>query len=130
MDFSGKKMLVLGAGISGIAVAGILQDKGATVTLSDTKPAENIKHDLTGLKEKGVALALGRQGPGEGHAGHGPGPGDGEARHDGQHRAHTGLPRASQHRRAVVRVALAVNVGVGIDQQLRLAGCMGRVLTN
>ncbi|MDR3564946.1 MAG: UDP-N-acetylmuramoyl-L-alanine--D-glutamate ligase [Negativicutes bacterium] len=61
MDFSGKKMLVLGAGISGIAVAGILQDKGATVTLSDTKPAENIKHDLTGLKEKGVALALGRQ---------------------------------------------------------------------
>ena len=61
MEFSKKKIVVLGAGISGIAVAEILQDLGAAVTLSDTKPAENIKHDLRGLVAKGVTLALGRQ---------------------------------------------------------------------
>jgi len=61
MEFNGKKILVLGAGISGIAVAGILQQQGAAVTLSDTKPAENIKHDLTGLAGKGVKMALGNQ---------------------------------------------------------------------
>ena len=38
---------------------------------------------------------------------------------DGQHRAHARLPRAPQHRRAVVRVARAVKVGMGIDQQRR-----------
>ncbi|MDR3590085.1 MAG: UDP-N-acetylmuramoyl-L-alanine--D-glutamate ligase [Negativicutes bacterium] len=61
MEFNGKKMVVLGAGISGIAVAGILQQLGAAVTLSDTKPAENIKHDLAGVAAKGVTLALGNQ---------------------------------------------------------------------
>ncbi len=61
MEFNGKKVLVLGAGISGIAVAGILQERGAAVTLSDTKPAENIKHDLAGVADKGVTLALGHQ---------------------------------------------------------------------
>jgi UDP-N-acetylmuramoylalanine--D-glutamate ligase len=61
MDCKGKKILVLGAGISGIAVAGILQQLGGSVTLSDTKPAENIKHDLKGLTAKGVRLALGNQ---------------------------------------------------------------------
>jgi len=61
MEFSGKKVVVLGAAISGISVAGILQDLGAQVTLSDTKPVENIKYDLQGLTDKGVTLVLGRQ---------------------------------------------------------------------
>jgi UDP-N-acetylmuramoylalanine--D-glutamate ligase len=61
MDFNGKKMVVLGAGISGIAVAGILRDLGAVVTLSDTKPADSIKHDLQGISGKGVTLSLGFQ---------------------------------------------------------------------
>ena len=48
---------------------------------------------------------------------------------DGQHRSHASLPRAPQHYRAVVRVALAVNVGVGIDQQEGLGGdCMENII--
>lgn len=61
MEFKAKKILVLGAGISGIAVAGILRERGAHVTLSDTKSAEHIKHELKGLVESGVVMALGRQ---------------------------------------------------------------------
>jgi len=61
MDFSKKNVLVLGAGISGVAVAGILRDLGADTTLSDAKRAESIKCDLGDLKNKGVALELGRQ---------------------------------------------------------------------
>ena len=61
MDFNGKNIIVLGAGVSGIAVAGILRDLGAVVTLSDTKPAGSIKHDLAELKAKGVSLVLGQQ---------------------------------------------------------------------
>lgn len=61
MECKGKKILVLGAGISGIAVAGILQQLGAQVTLSDTKPAESIKHDVKGVAAQGVVLALGDQ---------------------------------------------------------------------
>jgi UDP-N-acetylmuramoylalanine--D-glutamate ligase len=61
MEFSGKNVLVLGAGISGIAVAGILQQLGAKVVLSDAKPAESIKHDLSGLVKTGVNLVLGQQ---------------------------------------------------------------------
>ncbi len=37
---------------------------------------------------------------------------------DGQHRAHARFKCALQHRRAVLRVALAIQVGMGIDQQL------------
>jgi len=61
MDFNNKNILVLGAGVSGVAVAGILRDLGASTTLSDAKPKESIKADLRGLENKGVVMALGRQ---------------------------------------------------------------------
>jgi len=61
LEFSGRKILVLGAGISGIAVAGILKQLGAEVTLSDTKCQDEIKKDLAQLTAKGVVLALGKQ---------------------------------------------------------------------
>ncbi|HWR56948.1 MAG TPA: NAD-binding protein, partial [Negativicutes bacterium] len=38
MDLSGKRVLVMGAGISGVAVAKIAKRLGAQVALSDTKP--------------------------------------------------------------------------------------------
>ena len=45
---------------------------------------------------------------------------------DGQHRAHTRLPGTAQHGLAVVRVARAIQVGMGIDQQDGLsAGVLG-----
>lgn len=61
MDFKNKKILVLGAGISGISVTAILQKLGAKVTLSDNRTKENIDRDLSGLETLGVVLALGKQ---------------------------------------------------------------------
>lgn len=61
MNFAGKKILVLGAGISGTAVAQILKQQGAFVTLSDAKPAAAFSRDFTELAHCGVELALGRQ---------------------------------------------------------------------
>ncbi|QDR80383.1 UDP-N-acetylmuramoyl-L-alanine--D-glutamate ligase [Sporomusa termitida] len=60
-EFFTKKILVLGAGVSGISVADILQQLGAQVTLSDAKPAAKIDKDLSRLKTNGVRLALGNQ---------------------------------------------------------------------
>lgn len=60
-EFFHKKILVLGAGISGISVAAILQRLGAQVTLSDAKPADKIDKDFSRLKATGVNLALGEQ---------------------------------------------------------------------
>ncbi|MDF2634988.1 MAG: UDP-N-acetylmuramoylalanine--D-glutamate ligase [Pelosinus sp.] len=63
MQFEGKKILVLGAGISGISVACVLQNRGAQVTLSDSKSAESLKNkDFSAIHECGVVLALGHQG--------------------------------------------------------------------
>ena len=61
MEFKNKKILVLGAAISGISVARILAGHGAAVTLSDAKTADQLKHDTSGLAAAGVTLALGRQ---------------------------------------------------------------------
>lgn len=62
MHFMGKKVLVLGAGVSGISVACVLQKRGAMVTLSDSKTAEVLKNkDFSEIHECGVMLALGPQ---------------------------------------------------------------------
>lgn len=62
MQFTGKKVLVLGAGISGVSVARVLQNRGAQVTLSDSKVAEVLKNkNFSAMRECGVTLALGRQ---------------------------------------------------------------------
>lgn len=61
MEFTNKKILVLGAGISGIAVAQILQRAGAYVTLNDAKPKEEFKKDFSFLENQGIELLLGRQ---------------------------------------------------------------------
>ena len=60
-EFAGKKVLVLGAGISGISVSQVLSDQGASVILSDVRTEEQIGKDLSALKTAGVVLGLGRQ---------------------------------------------------------------------
>jgi UDP-N-acetylmuramoylalanine--D-glutamate ligase len=60
-EFEGRKIAVLGAGISGISVAEVLQQRGAFVTLSDPKKEEALGKDISGLKASGVTLALGKQ---------------------------------------------------------------------
>lgn len=61
MDFQNKQILVVGAGISGIAVAEILAGKGASVTLNDNKQEKDLLHDVTPAREAGVHIALGYQ---------------------------------------------------------------------
>ena len=46
MEFANKKMLVVGAGISGIAAAKVAKKFGASVVLSDAKAEKDIKFDL------------------------------------------------------------------------------------
>lgn len=61
MDFMGKKVLVVGAGISGNAVAKVAKKLGADVTLSDSKAEADIQWDLQDLKDAGVKLVFGKQ---------------------------------------------------------------------
>ena len=60
-DFKGKKVLVIGAGISGFAAAKVLKRLGAKVTLSDAKDEAAIKEDVSELRELGVGLIFGAQ---------------------------------------------------------------------
>ena len=61
MDIKDKNILVVGAGISGIAAAKTAKRLGARVTLSDSKNEQDIKFNLDELKSMGIDLALGRQ---------------------------------------------------------------------
>lgn len=59
MELKGKKVLVVGAGKSGVAVAGFLAAKGSFVVLADTRERENFGSQLDKLAGAGVELALG-----------------------------------------------------------------------
>lgn len=61
MVFAKKKVLVFGAGVSGISVAQTLQDLGAEVTLYDRKSQTEINKNLMPLTKKGVKLILGQE---------------------------------------------------------------------
>lgn len=61
MDLSGKKILVIGAGISGFAAAKIAKKLGAAVVLSDAKAEKDIACDFSELRKLGIALAFGPQ---------------------------------------------------------------------
>lgn len=59
MELEGKKVLVLGAGKSGMAVAAFLAGKGSRVLLSDTREPDRFEGQLDFLVAKGVKLFLG-----------------------------------------------------------------------
>ena len=61
VSFAGKRILVAGAGVSGVAVAQILQKKGASVTLQDAKTLGELGERAKSLQQKGIELALGQQ---------------------------------------------------------------------
>ena len=62
MELAGKKVLVFGAGVSGVSAAQVLQEQGALVTLADGKEQQQVKAaaGLEGVAGK-VTLAMGRQ---------------------------------------------------------------------
>jgi UDP-N-acetylmuramoylalanine--D-glutamate ligase len=59
LDVSGKKVLVMGAGRSGIACAKFLAGRGATVALNDAKPLEKWSAAAVALKSEGVGCLAG-----------------------------------------------------------------------
>jgi UDP-N-acetylmuramoylalanine--D-glutamate ligase len=59
MNVVGKKVLVLGAGRSGVASAKFLSARGATVALNDAQPIEKWSADALALKEEGVGCLAG-----------------------------------------------------------------------
>ena len=62
MDFTGKNILVIGAGISGFAAAKIAKKFGSEVTLSDAKTeADLAKYDFSELRSLGINLIFGPQ---------------------------------------------------------------------
>jgi len=61
MNFVNKKVVVLGVGISGNAVAKLVKELGATVTLSDSNVEIAKKYDLDELRNYGVTVELGSQ---------------------------------------------------------------------
>jgi len=59
--FEGKKILVIGAGVSGFAAAKIAKSFGATVILSDAKNETDIKYNFDELRKLGIDLKFGKQ---------------------------------------------------------------------
>ncbi|BCR03960.1 UDP-N-acetylmuramoylalanine--D-glutamate ligase [Desulfuromonas versatilis] len=57
-EYSGKQIVVVGAGRTGLALSAYFRERGAAVTLSDSRSAERIG-DLEPLRRLGVALDLG-----------------------------------------------------------------------
>lgn len=59
MELENKKVLVVGAGKSGVAVSMFLAQKGARATLTDSKKPEHFNGGLDQLANAGVELVLG-----------------------------------------------------------------------
>ena len=59
MNVAGKKVLVLGAGRSGVASARFLSARGATVALNDAQPVEKWSPEALALREEGVGCLAG-----------------------------------------------------------------------
>ncbi|MGD0114662.1 MAG: UDP-N-acetylmuramoyl-L-alanine--D-glutamate ligase [Dehalococcoidia bacterium] len=62
-DFRGKRVTVVGLGIEGVDLARYLVGKGATVTISDARPAERLSQRLRELDGLPVHLSLGKNDP-------------------------------------------------------------------
>src|SRR5277367_1937151 len=62
MELKGKKVLVVGLGRSGLAAALFLRRRGAQVTVSDIRSAEQLGKDIPALLEEGIAVEAGGHG--------------------------------------------------------------------
>src|SRR3712207_9386979 len=63
MELDGKKVLVIGAGRSGVASARFLAARGALVALNDRKEFIDWPNDALALKSEGVVKLLAGEGP-------------------------------------------------------------------
>jgi UDP-N-acetylmuramoylalanine--D-glutamate ligase len=62
MELKDKRVLVVGLGKSGIAAALFLRDKGARVTVSDTRSATELEQEIPGLLDAGIMVETGGHG--------------------------------------------------------------------
>jgi len=60
MELKGKRILVVGLGKTGVALAGFLTGRGAEVIISDDKPASELKESINALEGMRVTLDVGR----------------------------------------------------------------------
>ena len=59
-DVRGKKISVIGMARSGVAVAGLLNSKGATLFVSDNGKKENLESEIVRLAEENIPHEIGR----------------------------------------------------------------------
>src|SRR5438876_9696651 len=62
MELNGKRVLVVGLGRSGMASALFLKSLGARVTVSDTKSEDQLREEIPGLLDQGIAVETGGHG--------------------------------------------------------------------
>ncbi|HLY98214.1 MAG TPA: UDP-N-acetylmuramoyl-L-alanine--D-glutamate ligase [Candidatus Angelobacter sp.] len=62
MDLNNKRVLVVGIGRSGVAAAFFLEERGARVTVSDSKTEAQLQHEIAALLDRGISIEAGRHG--------------------------------------------------------------------
>jgi UDP-N-acetylmuramoylalanine--D-glutamate ligase len=62
MDLQNKRVLVVGLGKSGVASALFLKERGARVTVSDTKSPEDLRDEIPVLLDHGITVETGGHG--------------------------------------------------------------------
>jgi len=62
MNVAGKHVLVVGLGKSGVSSALFLKSRGALVTVSDSKPPEQLSAEIPALLDQGIAVETGGHG--------------------------------------------------------------------
>jgi UDP-N-acetylmuramoylalanine--D-glutamate ligase len=62
MDLHNKRVLVVGLGKSGVASALFLKERGARVTVSDTKSEDQLRDEIPVLLDQGIAVETGGHG--------------------------------------------------------------------
>src|SRR5215813_3685801 len=62
MELNGKRVLVVGLGKSGVASALFLKQRGARVTVSDTKSGDELRNEIPVLLDHGIAVETGGHG--------------------------------------------------------------------
>src|SRR5579864_4492048 len=62
MDVKDKRVLVVGLGKSGVASALFLKERGANVTVSDTKSPDQLKEEIPLLLDHGITVETGGHG--------------------------------------------------------------------
>jgi UDP-N-acetylmuramoylalanine--D-glutamate ligase len=62
MELKNQRVLVVGLGRSGVASAFFLQNRGAKVTVSDSKSEAQLQNEIAALLDRGVSIETGRHG--------------------------------------------------------------------